>query len=80
MVSPFHPHLYNRVVLRVGGERRVERVPRRPTTYAAQLRAFVQAVTTGATVPTSVEDAVANMRVIDAVYRAAGLPLRRPTP
>jgi hypothetical protein len=29
---------------------------------------------------TDTRDAIANMRVIDAVYQKAGLPLRQPTP
>jgi predicted dehydrogenase len=79
--SPFHPHVYNRLAVRGdGGRRRVERVPKHPTTFAAQLRAFVRAVRTGEPVPTSAEEAIANMRVIDAIYRAAGLPLRQPVP
>ena len=34
---------------------------------------------TGAPVITDAEDAVKNMRVIDDIYRAAGLPGREPT-
>jgi predicted dehydrogenase len=40
------------------------------------LRAFAAAVLRGEPVITTPEDAVANMRQIDDVYRAAGLPLR----
>jgi hypothetical protein len=43
------------------------------TTYTYQLRAFVQAITRGIPVPTDPIEAIANMRVIDAVYRQAGL-------
>jgi predicted dehydrogenase len=43
------------------------------STYTHQLRAFAAAVRSGAPLPTGPADAVANMRVIDAVYRAAGL-------
>jgi predicted dehydrogenase len=46
------------------------------TTYTYQLRAFADAVLHGEPVITTAEDAVANMRLIDHVYRAAGLPLR----
>ena len=45
----------------------------RETTYSCQLRAFTRAVLHGEPVPTGPRDAVANMRVIDAVYAAAGL-------
>jgi predicted dehydrogenase len=57
---------------------RVERFPRRAT-YAYQLDAFVAAMLRGEPVKTTPEDAVENMTVIDAIYRAAGLPLREPS-
>ncbi|MBZ4625975.1 gfo/Idh/MocA family oxidoreductase, partial [Mycobacterium avium subsp. hominissuis] len=41
--------------------------------------AFAAAVLRGEPVKTSARDAVDNMTVIDAIYRAAGLPLRYPT-
>jgi predicted dehydrogenase len=46
------------------------------TTFAWQLRTFARAVTAGAAVETSAENAVATMRVIDDAYRAAGLTAR----
>jgi len=49
------------------------------TTYWYQMRAFVDAIRTGAPVLTDPADAVKNMEVIDAIYRAAGLPVREPT-
>ena len=48
----------------------------RSSTYVHQLVAFRDAVELGATYPTTVADGVANMAVIDACYRAAGLPVR----
>jgi predicted dehydrogenase len=42
-------------------------------TYWFQLRAFQRAVREGAPFPTHVDDAIANMRVIDAVYEKSGL-------
>jgi predicted dehydrogenase len=69
------PQAYHRFVIRTAEGKRVERFPG-PSTYEHQLRAFARTVTTGAPVPTSPADAVANMRVIDAVYEKAGLPLR----
>jgi predicted dehydrogenase len=56
----------------------VERFPRRAT-YAYQLDAFANAVLRGAPVKTNPQDAIENMTVIDAIYRAAGLPLREPS-
>ena len=50
------------------------------STYWYQLRAFVDAVRKGTPVLTGPEDAVKNMEVIDAIYRAAGLQPRSPTP
>jgi predicted dehydrogenase len=49
---------------------------RGPATYDLQLEAFIAAVRDGAPVLTPPEDAVLTMRVIDDVYRRAGLPLR----
>jgi len=44
-----------------------------------QLEAFLRAVREGAPVPTGAEDAIANMTLIDAAYRAAGLEPRAPS-
>ena len=58
--------------------KRVERFPVRPP-YAYQLDAFAAAVLRGEPVRTTPQDAVENMTVIDAIYRAAGLPIREPS-
>jgi predicted dehydrogenase len=79
------PQYFNRLVVtrrdpQSGAERhRRERV-KGDATYTYQLRAFVAAVRDGAPFPTTTADAIANMRVIDACYRAAGLEPRQPTP
>jgi predicted dehydrogenase len=73
--NPIAPHLYNRVTLRTPAGTRSERVAGEAT-YTCQLRAFVDHVHDGTPVPTGPDDAIANMRVIDAVYRAAGLQVR----
>jgi predicted dehydrogenase len=65
------PHFHHRLTVTTPAGRRRERVPGEPT-YDAQLRAFVAAVRRGAPFPTRPTDAVANMRVIDAIYTAAG--------
>ena len=72
------PHFVNRLSIRSSDGKRVERFPRRPS-YAYQLDAFAAAVLRGEPVKTTPEDAVENMTVIDAIYRAAGLPLRQPS-
>jgi len=77
-LSPAAPHLFPRLSIRSAEGKRVERFPRRAT-YAYQLDAFAAAVLRGEPVKTTLEDAIENMAVIDAIYRAAGLPLREPT-
>jgi predicted dehydrogenase len=73
--NPVMPQLYHRLTVTTPAGRRREQV-KGEGTYTCQLRAFVAAVTTGASIPTGADDAVKNMRVIDAVYRAAGLQPR----
>lgn len=73
VLNPLVPHLGNWLRVRGASGRRSEQVPRGESTYTHQLRAFAAAVGHGAPVPTGPADAVANMRVIDAAYRAAGL-------
>jgi len=78
------PQYFHRVVVRTrdpatGAEtKRQERVKGQHT-YWYQLNAFVAAVRDGAPYPTNPADAVANMRVMDASYRAAGLEPRQPS-
>jgi predicted dehydrogenase len=72
LVAPFR-----RLSVRSAEGNRVERFPRRAT-YAYQLDAFAAAVLRGEPVMTTPEDAIENMTVIDAIYRAAGLSLRKP--
>jgi predicted dehydrogenase len=73
--NPLAPHLFNLLSVRTNGRRTRQRVKGRPT-YEYQLQAFVSAVRDGTPVLTDPAGAVANMRVIDAIYRAAGLELR----
>jgi len=70
--NPIAPHIYHRLTVRTPSGRIRERVAGEAT-YTCQLRAFVDHVRNGTPVPTGPADAIANMRVIDAVYRAAGL-------
>jgi predicted dehydrogenase len=69
------PQAFSLLTVRSGASTRWERI-RGEATYTYQLRAFAAAVLRGEPVITTPEDAVANMRQIDDVYRAAGLPLR----
>jgi predicted dehydrogenase len=76
--NPTTPHMFNRLSVSGAGGRRHERVVG-GSTYGYQLEAFRRAVQEGTPIPTSPADAVANMAVIDAIYRAAGLEPRVPT-
>ncbi|MFI9411147.1 Gfo/Idh/MocA family protein [Nocardia gamkensis] len=77
LLNPVAPQLPRRLSVRSRGGSRTEKISRR-STYAYQLDAFVAAVRHGEPVLTSAQDAVATMTVIDAIYAAAGLPLRQP--
>ena len=72
LLNPLSPQVWHRLTVVVDGYRRVEHFPRRAT-YDYQLDAFRAAVSEGTPTLTPPADSVANMRVIDAVYRAAGL-------
>ncbi|MGM1060344.1 Gfo/Idh/MocA family protein [Saccharothrix sp. Mg75] len=78
VLNPFMPQAGHRLTVKLAGQRRVERFDRR-TSYAYQLDAFAGAVLRGEPFPTTADDAVSTMRVIDAIYSAAGLAVRRPS-
>ncbi len=69
------PQLFNRLTVTADGYTRHERVSGE-SSYTYQLRAFAGAVLRGEPVVSTPDDAVANMTVIDAVYRAADLKPR----
>jgi predicted dehydrogenase len=77
VLNPVTPQFFHRLSVRSGDGNRVERFPRRAS-YAYQLDAFAAAVLRGKPVKTTPQDAIENMTVIDAIYSAAGLPLRKP--
>jgi predicted dehydrogenase len=77
-LNPAVPQLFHRLSVRTANDNRVERFGRRAS-YAYQLDAFAAAVLRGAPFPTTPQDAIENMTVIDAIYRKAGLPLRQPS-
>lgn len=76
--NPVLPHLLGHVRLRLDGRRSWDWAERTPS-YRYQLRAFVDAVLHGTTFPTTPTDAVATMRVIDEIQRAAGIVPPAPT-
>lgn len=75
VINPLAPHSGHELKLTIGGKEHSEKVEGF-TTYRHQLIAFVDAVRTGKKLPTMGADSIHNMRLIDAVYRAAGLPAR----
>ena len=75
VTNPIAPHFFHRLRVRTQAGRSVEQVAGEAT-YTHQLRAFASAVQQGERVPTDGAHGVANMTVIDAIYRKAGLRLR----
>lgn len=74
-----HPLIpFQRFSVRSAGGKRVENFAAARPTYAYQLDAFAGAVLRGEPVKTTPEEAIENMTVIDAMYRAAGLSIRMP--
>ncbi len=71
------PQYFHRVRVVNATGTRTERVAG-PPSYDCQLRAFVGAVRDGVKVPTDPADAIANMRVIESIYAAAGRPWQPP--
>jgi predicted dehydrogenase len=76
ILNPYAPHMFHALRWLSPSIRRTERVPGHGTSYDYQLRAFASAVRDGTPLDLTPADAVANMRAIDAIYRASGLPLR----
>jgi predicted dehydrogenase len=70
--NPTSPQLLHRMRVKTKAGTRTERFPRRPT-YEYQLEAFCGAVLRGEPTLTPPSDSIANMRVIDAIYEAAGM-------
>ena len=70
------PQIYNRLKVTVDGKTVLRERVRGDASYVAQLKAFVAAVRDGTPFPTTPRDAVVTMRLLDDIYRAAGMPLR----
>lgn len=68
-------HDDDRLFINTGADERVEHHGL-TSTYTHQLKALHAAIREGASFPTTLEDGIANMDLIDQCYRAAGLPLR----
>lgn len=70
-----HVHDDDRLIITTSEGERTEHLGR-TSTYTYQLARFAGAVRQGRTYPTSTADSVATMELIDACYRACGLPPR----
>ena len=75
VINPTSPQLWHRMRVKVNGTARSEKFPRKPT-YEYQLEAFCAAVLRGEPTLTPPPDSIANMRVLDAIYLAAGMKPR----
>jgi predicted dehydrogenase len=79
VTNPVAPHHGHQLTLKTGDTVRTETVEG-DTTYTYQLRAFVAAARGEQPIATAGSDGIQNMRLIDAVYRTAGLPPRGTSP
>ena len=75
VINPTSPQLWHHMRVKADGSTRTEKFTRRPT-YAFQLDAFCAAVLRGEPTLTPPADSIANMRVLDAIYVAAGMKPR----
>ena len=75
VINPTAPQVFHRMRVKTGGAKRTEHFPRRAT-YEYQLDAFCAAVLRGEPTLTPPSDSIANMRVLDAIYVAAGMTPR----
>lgn len=74
--NPMAPQLMNAIKWSTGGQTKKESIKGTKATSYYQMLAFLEAIRTGRPMLTGASDAVANMRVIDAIYAKSGLPLR----
>ena len=76
IINPFTPQmLYHRLKIKSGKTSLVEKFNTEGT-YTHQLRAFAAYILKGEPLAINMDDSIANMRVIDAVYDTAGLKRR----
>jgi predicted dehydrogenase len=72
VINPYHPHWFNWLRVRGRNGSYSEHV-RGEDAYLLQLHAFILAIRGETQLNTDPEDAIGNMRVIDAIYEKAGL-------
>lgn len=75
VLNPYHPQWFYRLSVQTETGKRTERV-QGEASYVCGLRAFAKAIRGEGKLLTGPEDAVGNMRLIDAIYRKAGLKPR----
>jgi len=75
VISPFQPHWFHLITVRNSKGVKRGRI-QGENSYVSQLRVFANSVRSGSSFTTNPEDAINNMRVIDAIYEKAGLALR----
>jgi predicted dehydrogenase len=75
VINPIAPQRGHQLTLKTAAGEKAETVPG-DTTFTYQLRAFIKAVRGEAKFPTDGVEGIINMRLIDDVYRASGLPPR----
>lgn len=76
IVNPYAPHLFHSMKWTTNGTTTTEKLPKTQSTSHYQLQAFVDAIRGDKRSPVPADDAVNTMRVIDAIYRKAGLTPR----
>ena len=76
--NPLAPQHANAMIVVDTGDRVWQRPADTSSTYFHQLVAFRDAIEHGAPFPTTADDGVRNMEIVDACYRAAGLSPRPP--
>lgn len=74
-INPWLPHYFNWLTIKTPNQRTHRRIQGKAT-YSYQLEAFVRAVRGEAPMFTDSGFGVRNMKVIDAIYQAAGLKIR----
>src|SRR5215216_1750167 len=72
VTNPYHPHWFNWLSVR-GQKGSYTKHIAGENVYALQLRAFIKAIRGEMKLNTDPNDAIGNMRVIDAIYEKAGL-------
>lgn len=76
------PHLFHYLTVKTGESTRTEKHfdPSGASSYRLQLESFVNAIKTDASYDTNAADGVKNLRAVEMIFDAAGLPRRGKQP